>query len=220
MRVVCVAFLAAGAVHCAPGRAQIVQSPQLPGAAIPKWIDPLPPLHITSSTDLVLRMREFQSPVLPTGFQPQHGTYTGTWVWGYRDAAGNPETSYIGPVVLATRGTPTRIRFRNELPDTTTSNLTFWLTNTDQTLHWADPLGTGMSRNHFQGSIPAVPHLHGGMVPPQLDGGPEQFFTADGVNHGADYYSMAGAAANETIFRYPNAQEAAPIWFHDHALGI
>ena len=27
------------------------------------------------------------------------------------------------------------------------------------------------------------------------------------------------AAANEAIYRYPNSQEAAPIWFHDHLLG-
>ena len=25
---------------------------------------------------------------------------------------------------------------------------------------------------------------------------------------------------NHAVYRYPNTQEAAPIWFHDHALGL
>ncbi len=200
--------------------AQLVQQPQLPGSAIAQWQDPLPPLHVSLGLNLTLEMREFQSPVMPTGFVPAAGAYTGTWVWGYRDAAGNPETSYIGPVVRAQRNVPTRIRWRNMLPHTSASNLTAWLASTDTSIHWADPMQAGMGMANYAGSIPTVPHLHGAELPPQLDGGPEQFFTSDGVAHGADYYSMVGAAANEAIYRYPNTQEATTLWFHDHALGI
>jgi FtsP/CotA-like multicopper oxidase with cupredoxin domain len=57
-------------------------------------------------------------------------------------------------------------------------------------------------------------------VPPQLDGGPSGWFTSDGAHHGSGYYTLAGAAGNESIYRYPNAQEAAPLWFHDHTLGL
>ena len=63
-----------------------------------------------------------------------------------------------------------------------------WYYATDQTLHWADPLGGGMNEcahysmdnpgmppigecaEHYDGPIPAVVHLHGGDVPPVLDG--------------------------------------------------
>ncbi|MBK8978338.1 MAG: multicopper oxidase domain-containing protein [Planctomycetes bacterium] len=169
-------------------------------------------------------MEEVRSPVMPSGFTPAVGTYQGTWVWRYRDVAGHAATTYLGPIVLATRNVPTQIRFRNDLPaDTSLSNLAFWAASVDQTLHWADPLGTGHSMTSYSGPIPAVPHLHGGEVPPQLDGGPDAWFTSDGLHRGAFYYTFANAtpptAANECVYRYPNTQEAAPIWFHDHALG-
>ncbi len=122
---------------------------------------------------------------------------------------------------VATRGQPTQIRFVNNLGNTSGSQVLAWLDATDQTLHWADPLGSGMMEmNHYAGPIPAVPHLHGGEVPPVLDGGPDAWFTSDGAYHGHAYYTKAGAAANEAIYRYPNEQEAAMIWFHDHVLGI
>jgi FtsP/CotA-like multicopper oxidase with cupredoxin domain len=168
--------------------AQAGQAPWLPGSAIRQFVDPLPDLHITAATDLTLRMQEFQSPVMPTGFVPAYGTYSGTWVWGYRDAAGQTSTSYINPVILATRGVTTTVRWRNELPDTSASNLTFWRASLDQTLHWADPHGTGHGMGHYSGTVPAVPHLHGGEVPPFLDGGPDAWFTSDGAHHGASYH--------------------------------
>jgi spore coat protein A, manganese oxidase len=207
----------------APTTAQIVQGAPLPGAAIPQWVDPLPELHLTAATEITLRMEETTTPMLPTGFVPATGSYTGTVVWRYRDVAGAPSASHIGPVVLATRGVPTAIRFQNHLGDTSTSQLAAWVTSTDQTLHWADPLGSmtgGMPISNYAGPIPAVPHLHGGEVPPQLDGGPDAWFTSDGAYHGSAYYTAPGALPNECLYRYPNTQEAAPLWFHDHALGI
>ena len=56
-----------------------------------------------------------------------------------------------------------------------------------------------------------VPHVHGGHTPAQFDGTPEQWFTSGG-QQGVD---NAG-----TTFAYPNDQEAATIWYHDHAMGI
>jgi FtsP/CotA-like multicopper oxidase with cupredoxin domain len=212
----------------------------LPGSSIPQFIDPLPLLSVAGgpmetivagAAEITLTMQEFQANVMPSTFLP--GTYTGTWVWGYRAGITptNPAGTYIGPVIVASRGTPTQIRFVNNL----TANNIFWREWTDQTLHWADPLGGEMNMcahstmpgqppstdcaAHYDGPIPAVPHLHGGEVPPVLDGGPDAWFTADGAYHGHAYYTMAGAAANEAIYRYPNTQEAAPIWFHDHVLG-
>jgi spore coat protein A len=52
--------------------------------------------------------------------------------------------------------------------------------------------------------VRAVTHLHGGRVPAKSDGYPE------------DWY-VPGKSA--TYF-YPNNQEAAQLWYHDHALGI
>jgi FtsP/CotA-like multicopper oxidase with cupredoxin domain len=47
-------------------------------------------------------------------------------------------------------------------------------------------------------------HLHGGNTAPAHDGGPADFF---GVGESHDYV-------------YPNTQDAAGLWYHDHALGI
>ncbi len=219
-------------------RAQGAQTP-LAGGAIPQWVDPLPLLSvaggpmetiIAGASEITLTMREFQANVMPSTFVPAAGTYTGTWVWGYRAGVTptNPAGTYIGPVIVATRNQPTQIRFVNNL----TANNIAWRDWTDQTLHWADPLHNeanmcahmgGMPMDycalHYDGPIPAVPHLHGGEVPPVLDGGPDAWFTSDGAHHGHSYYTKAGAAANEAIYRYPNTMEAAPTWFHDHLLG-
>ena len=52
--------------------------------------------------------------------------------------------------------------------------------------------------------VRAVTHLHGGRVRPQHDGYPE------------DWY-VTGKSA---IHHYTNRQEAAHLWYHDHAMGI
>jgi len=65
-----------------------------------------------------------------------------------------------------------------------------------------------------------VAHLHGGEVPPQIDGGPDAWFTGNGLKQGHAYWAGPGGGGNTSVYNYPNTQEAAPIWFHDHALGI
>jgi len=84
----------------------------------------------------------------------------------------------------------------------------------DQTLHWADPL-MQMSQNlmtAYDGAPPITVHLHGGEVPPLSDGGPDSWFTPGNTETGHAY--------NPAPYYYPNTQEAATLWFHDHALGI
>jgi len=222
------------------GRVSAQQIP-LKGGALPKFVDPLPNLPLvlgTAGTPITLSMCEFKSNVMPTGFAGAAGPYTGTWTWGYVVGDACPATTqptYLGPVVLAARGMPTEIRYANRLGYGATTNVLAWTGGTDQTLHWADPLNdemnwcnmnilpglppVGFCAQHYLGPIPAVPHLHGGEVPPVLDGGPDAWFTSDGQHRGHSYYTRAGAAPNEAIYRYPNVQEAAPLWFHDHTLG-
>ncbi|MHC4813635.1 MAG: cupredoxin domain-containing protein [Planctomycetota bacterium] len=149
-----------------------------------------------------IHMREFQAQVLPSA------SFGPTKVWGYILGPGLPsgtQTSYIGPVVVATRHTPTEIKFFNNLP-TSGSLYDAWKSWLDTSLHWADPGTTPLQ-------VPAVPHLHGGEVPPQLDGGPDAWFTSGGTKVGHAYYSKDGTTPkNYATFRYPNTQEAANIW--------
>ncbi len=219
--------------------AQAVLQVPLQGSAIPKWVDELPALTVVdarSGAPADLHMREFLSNVLPTGFVPPAGWPAsapagGTWTWGYltpSDITGTfPRASYIGPVILAQRGIPTQVSYYNELGTTGASHLLAWLTSTDQTLHWADPKNEHhlMPMTNYSGPIPAVAHLHGGEVPAELDGGPDAWFlsqpAAGYMTHGQAFYSRDGnTTGNYAIYNYPNTQEAANIWFHDHALGI
>jgi len=193
---------------------------------------------------LTIRMCEARAWVLPPETVPN---YAGTAVWTYLvDPDGNTPCaqlaklyatlgaigSYIGPVIANQRGTPTQITYVNELGSASTTNVLAYKNSTDQTVHWADPLGDSAQctneksppafgskcAQNYGGPIAAVPHLHGGEVPPEIDGGPEAWFTSDGLHQGARYYSF-NVASNTAVFRYPNRQEAAPIWFHDHTLG-
>jgi FtsP/CotA-like multicopper oxidase with cupredoxin domain len=220
--------------------AQVVQTP-LAATSIPQFVEPLPIPEIIdwrgNTAELELHMREFKANILPTGTIAP-GVKPETWVWGYISGPNAPTAArptYLGPIIVTERGTPTKIRFVNNLGTVAASNVLAYTQSTDQTLHWADPLNfeTNMGNmsivpgmppmapwnQHYNGPIPAVVHLHGGEVPPELDGGPDAWFTSDGAFKGHGYYSYAGAAGNEAIYVYPNTQEASPIWFHDHTLG-
>jgi FtsP/CotA-like multicopper oxidase with cupredoxin domain len=95
----------------------------------------------------------------------------------------------------------------------------------DQSLHWADPLGTTARNNcvngpplagpclePYTGPIPAVVHLHGAEVPSQFDGHPDAWFTPGDAQIGPSFVS--------NTYSYPNSQEATTLWYHDHALGV
>jgi spore coat protein A len=63
---------------------------------------------------------------------------------------------------------------------------------------------------HIHGAMPpspavrTVPHLHGARTESDSDGLPEKWFTP----------------GNSALYHYPNSQQAATLWYHDHALGI
>jgi spore coat protein A len=59
--------------------------------------------------------------------------------------------------------------------------------------------------------IPIVTHLHGGHNRSSSDGLPDAWFTPG--------FDQRGRLFNE-VYTYFNDQEAATLWYHDHALGI
>jgi spore coat protein A, manganese oxidase len=52
--------------------------------------------------------------------------------------------------------------------------------------------------------VRTVVHLHGAKAPPESDGYPENWFVP----------------GKSVVCHYPNRQDAAMLWYHDHALGI
>ena len=256
------------------GPALAAQSTQTPlaGSAIPRFVDPLPLLSVqpggtmktivadntSFASPLQLTMCEFKANILPTGTFVK-GVKPETTVWGYIQGSTCPTTAqdtYLGPVLVNIRGTPTTIKFTNGLPTVDQTKVTFYRFSTDQTLHWADPLGGEQNMCHMMSGnppqvgvgipafdsqcsfnfgesprgvynpvgIPSVPHLHGGEVPPVLDGGPDAWFTSVSGNgtvmQGHDYYTNPNvpASRNEAVYSYPElAGRGAALVPRSHA---
>jgi FtsP/CotA-like multicopper oxidase with cupredoxin domain len=240
-------FLAIMLIALTAQGALAVQGTPLPGNKIAQFVDPLPVLDFNLATptgiktviagpgEITLNMLEFKANMMPSTFVPANGlSYTGTWTFGYLVGPTTAPTiaveTAVGPVIVATRGIPTQIRYVNNL---TTQGIA-WRDWTDKSLHsafhqiYGFPMPMLGDAAHYPGPVPVVPHLHGGEDPAAIDGGPEAYFLSNmgdftGVvnTQGPAYYTHAGvpAAANEAVYRYPNTQEAAPLWFHDHLLG-
>jgi len=183
----------------------------LPGQAIPKYVDPLPTFAgaRVSATAVNVSIDEIQQPVLPTSlYDPLAAPFRqGTFVWGYK--VGDSPPHYPGFTIEARRGIPTRVSYDNALP--LAPRLQKYLT-VDQTLHWADPLHEMGSSSPYEGPPPVVTHLHGGAVPSAFDGNPDAWFTPG--------LAITGPGYSTNTYTYPNAQQAATLWFHDHALGM
>ena len=209
------------------GHALAVQTP-LPGSAIPQFVDPLPIPHIiTAGTNRIeLRSTEFLSRVLPSTFVPANGLpYAGTWVWGYLEPNQISPPSYIGPVIVAERGTPTELKFVNNLGSAATTNVLAYRNSTDQTLHWADPLNNGANMcmmdtqammppmgpcaANYLGTIPdyAPAEIEGLKISGVRSGGPAD---KAGLQGGDVIVELAGKAI-KNIYDYTYAMDALKV---------
>ena len=198
---------------------------------------------------LTVTMKEINQAVLPlTGPNLCGMKFRKTRVWAY-ESTDSRTGEVLGPAnwpavtLVATRGTPTRVKYINQLPSFDPSypwgpGLVEGLLPIDQTIHWADPLHSmghsieralskgsstpssdGDTSQQYIGPIPATVHLHGAEITTAYDGNPDSWFTPNGLK-GPGYHSAGNPKPGEAIYEYPNSQEAGTLWFHDHALGI
>jgi spore coat protein A len=135
-----------------------------------------------------------------------------TTLWGYNPAnalgvTGTPTQRHLGGIIVAHRGKPVQITFRNNLP-------TQHILPVDVSLMGADG-----AQNR------TTTHLHGGFVPWISDGGPFSYWDGQG-DKGVSFLnnqvlrSGETVPANEAEYYYPNDQSARMLWYHDHAIGI
>ena len=110
-----------------------------------------------------------------------HRDLPATRMWGFESAS-------PGPTIEARRGEPLLIEWANELPQRHFLPI-------DHSLHGA---GTDVPE------VRTIIHLHGGRVPPESDGYPENWVTP----------------GKSVVSFYPNRQDATMLWYHDHAMGI
>jgi spore coat protein A len=120
-----------------------------------------------------------------------------TTVWGYNG-------SYPGPSFEVRRNIPITVKWKNELMDA--NGPLPHLLPVDTSIHWAMP------ENWPYSGVPLVTHLHGGHVESASDGNPNAWFTPG--------FSQTGSYWSQQVYHYSNDQEAATLWYHDHALGI
>ncbi len=211
---------------------QVLQTPLDP-RTIPKYVEALPTfigVRVPGTQPLNISMENATAQVLPASMG-----LPGTKVWAYQ-IANSLTGSVLGPAnypaftIESTKGTATNVTYANDLVDTTIpgdqTGTLYKLITVDQTLHWADPLGTSRNNNcevppatgvctqPYSGPVPAVTHLHGGEVPSTSDGGPDAWFTPGDAQVGPAW--SQGVTNN---YFYPNGQEATTLWYHDHALG-
>jgi spore coat protein A len=97
--------------------------------------------------------------------------------------------------IVATRGQPVEVTYVNNLPAAGGGGRGNSILEVDKCSH---------GPNDWGDSKRVVTHLHGGHVPARVDGQPE-------------YHILPGET---DVYEYPNNQEAATVWYHDHALGI
>ena len=144
---------------------------------------------------------------------------------GYVDlGTGSPAVPhYLGPLIVAERDRPVRVKVTNQLGTGAAGNL---FLPVDTTLNGAGlgPLGApGGYYTHNRTSV----HNHGAFTPWISDGTPHQWFTpaGEGGNYlkGVSFQNVPDmsdpGAGSQTLF-YTNQQSGRLMFYHDHALGI
>lgn len=129
---------------------------------------------------------------------------------------------YLGPLILATKDRPVRIKFTNKLPTGAGGDLFIPVDTT------AMGAGTGPDNpTELYKQNRATLHLHGGASPWISDGTPHQWTTPAGETTSypkgvsvQDVPDMPPNGPGELTFFYTNQQSGRLMFYHDHAYGI
>lgn len=203
-----VAFLAIGAfVLCSLGvtQAAVDVPSDLSAATHPKFENELPlPARVdaTGGGKFTVEMRDTVQflGIYDTAAASPLDNPLYTAVWGYA-FTGNTVT-YPGATFVTRKDVPIEVTWMNKLPKGP------YLVPVDTSIHLAAPVKKLIEA----GNKPVVTHLHGGHTESASDGLPEAWFTQGWAETGPHWVKKN--------YRYDNDQEAATLWYHDHALGI
>ncbi len=103
---------------------------------------------------------------------------------------------FPGPTFNVKRNQTVQVLWKNDLPKKHFLPI-------DTTVHGAEKT---------QPEVRTVVHLHGGRTPDTSDGYPDAWFTKGFQETGPNFAGQ--------VYTYPNQQQAATLWYHDHAIGI
>jgi spore coat protein A len=102
---------------------------------------------------------------------------------------------YPGPTFDVMKNETIYVKWMNDLP-------TKHFLPIDTTIHGAEKTLP---------EVRTVVHVHGGKQRPHSDGYPEAWFSRN--------FEQTGPLFEREVYEYPNT-EAAPLWYHDHTMGI
>ena len=207
-----------------PGSTQTALDP----SRVPQFVDPLP--HFSGSRvdaksggHLIIKTVPHKQIAVSTGTVLANGIVgpgnpgiglANFWTYSISKNGGISWTPPLWPAfsIEARYGNPLDVTYRNELVGQTYSNVNLTL---DQSIMWASPVVTGnVLHDPYTGPIPVCVHLHGAQVSSLSDGGPDTWYTPG--------YALKGSSFGQgvdSVYYYPNSQEAATLWFHDHPMG-
>jgi FtsP/CotA-like multicopper oxidase with cupredoxin domain len=173
--------------------------------------------------------------------QKVHSELNPTKFRGYKDLSASAEntangansSNYLGPVIIATKDRPVRVKMTNMLPfgpvnPTTGRRPGDLFLPVDTTL-----MGAGIGLNGGTETFTenrAEFHLHGGLTPWISDGTPHQWVTPAGETtsypKGAVFQNVPDMAAGATptdgtaTYFWSNQQSGRLMFYHDHAFGL
>jgi len=198
---------------------------------IRKFVDLLPGLPIAVPDTTTYPGCDYYEIELREYTQKMHTDLFPTKLRGYVQVQNGVDVAqihYMGPMIVAQRDRPVRIKFTNKLPTGAGGNL---FIPVDTTVMGAGmgpldmPGMPGMKESYTQNR--ATLHLHGGFVPWISDGTPHQWTTPAGEStsypKGVSVYNvpdMPDPGDGSLTFYYNNQQSARLMFYHDHSYGI
>lgn len=155
-----------------------------------------------------------------------HTDLSPTKLRGYVQLNGGTQAAqYLGPLIIARKDRPVRVKLVNQLPVRTGGNL---FIPVDTSI-----MGAGMGPNGGMDMFTqnrAVLHLHGGLTPWISDGTPHQWVTPAGettpyiqgvsVQPVPDMLPLPTPGDGTSTYYYTNQQSSRLMFYHDHSWGI
>lgn len=115
---------------------------------------------------------------------------------------------YPGPTIAVESNHEVHIKWENNIP-----GFSHLLSESlDPDIHCGLDKDVTDCASNDGNQVRTVVHLHGGHTPWKSDGYPEAWYTYK--------YTETGSFFWNKVSTYPNSQEAATLWYHDHAMGI
>lgn len=226
-----------------------LDSAQKPIGGIRKFVDTLPSIPVAVPDTTAYPGSDYYEIELGQYTQKMHTDLPATTLRGYRQTNGPLGNAapfqYLGPLIVAQKNRPVRVKFTNKLPAGQGGNL-FLPVDTTYMGAGIGPAMNGIPGNPQDpdcGKLPKPPgcftenranlHLHGGISPWISDGTPHQWITpaterpypdgGNNPNRGVSVMNvpdMPDPGSGAQTYYWTNQQSARLMFYHDHAWGI